>query len=633
MKLKNKFILSYFIVGLLPLLIFGAWSAFNYNKVILKNTSSFYKAQLFQINNNIITLISSVKYYIEKLSSASFIYPSSTALYTNFINADEKTFRYKITPEEQLIINEFRTYKMTHPYINSVYMGFEDGAFVRSEPRPRPSKYDPRKRPWYTLALENPGKVMQVPPYLSVTSDDVNIALVKTISRNGKISGVIGTDITLDRMSNFIHNIELLKGSYIMLTDANGIILTNPDKTKLFRPVSELGGNITQSLLINKEGVIRLVLNKIDSYLYYYTSPEFGWKICAIVPANTIREQHLGLLAVMIIAIIILAGLCAAVSFYLAKKLSSPFDRLIADMQKLTDKIKSQGYPQKISISEDDEIQKLADAFNEMSVSLASAYLELKSSLKRITELDKLKSAFVSMVSHELRTPLTIIKGSSSLLAKSIDSNLSEKQKALIEMILNSANKFQIIIDDLLDISKIESGVFTVKKIMCDISSAANHAADEISEQASKKNITIERIYADRIMWQADSLRLSRILFNLLNNAVKFSPENSSVKIKIEILAGNKISLPEYLESIISLRDNYLLISVTDSGPGVQDYYKDKIFDKFFQVEDTLTRQHQGAGIGLSIAKGLTEAHGGLIWVVSDGPDKGSTFCVVLPKK
>ncbi|PKL90814.1 MAG: hypothetical protein CVV21_11060 [Candidatus Goldiibacteriota bacterium HGW-Goldbacteria-1] len=632
MKLKDRFVLSYFAAGFLPLLLLGIWSIINLNNLNIKTMSAFYNAQLFQINNNINTLLLSVKQDVESFSADKTLASVSYHTFTNFLEADEKTFKYQFSSQEQLIINKFLSYKQAHPYVNSVYIGFINGAFVRSEIRPRPTKYDPRVRIWYKLAAENPGKTMQTQPYLSLTSDDVNIAMAKTIYFNSELRGVFGIDLTLDRISNFVHNIKLLKGSYIMLADSSGMILTNPDKTKLFKHISILNGKTISKIMENREGFLKIPMDKIPSYIFYYTSPELGWKICAVVPVRTAQEQSLNILFGMGLSIIILAILCLLASYYMADKLSNPFNRLINDMRGLSEKIKNRGNIDKIDIRGDEEVQNLAKAFNNMGKNLSDAYKELDSNFKRVTELDKLKSAFVSMISHELRTPLTIIKGSSLLLKKSMDTPINKKQSELLEMIVNSANKFQIIIEDLLDITKIESGVFSVKKTLCNISSAADESINNVFEPARQKNIMLIKNYNDELFWQADVFRLGRIFSNLLNNAIKFSPENSGVNLEIEILPGSMTGFPDYLKNTIKPDEEYLKISVTDNGPGIQDIYKDKIFDKFFQVEDILTRKHQGAGIGLSIAKGLSEAHGGFIWVVSDGVDKGSKFCVILPK-
>lgn len=630
LKLKTRLILSYFIAGFFPLLVLGLWSLLILNRINLNNMSDFYKAQLYQVNNNINTLLSSVSQDIENLSSDALLLSGPYENFTSFLNADEKTFRYSISRREQAIIDKFHSYREAHPNANSVYMGYINGSFVRSEPRPRPTKYDPRDRIWYTLAAANPDKIIRTPPYLSLTYDDVNIAVAKSIYENGRLRGVIGIDLTLDRMSNFVHNIRLLKGSFIMLVDPDGMILTNPDKSRLFKHISSLNSGVIMEMMSKQDGFLRIPLNNEDSYVFYFTSPELKWKICAVVPVKTAQGQGFQILLIMCFAIILLAVLCVVVSFYLADKLANPFNRLINDMQSLSEKIKKRLYIDRISAPEDEELQRLADAFNDMGRSLSEAYLELDNNLKRITELDRLKSSFVSMVSHELQTPLAIIKNSSALLLKS-PAGSDARQKELLDMIQSSTEKFRNIIDDLLDISKIESGIFKVNKVFCDISAAADTCVQNAS--ASGKKITITKKYGKNIMWQADPYMTDRIICNLLNNAVKFSPENSEITVEIEILSGADTGCPEHLESIIFLNDEYLKISITDKGPGITDTYKDKIFEKFFQIEDILTRNHQGAGIGLSIAKGLAESQDGFVWVVSEGKDKGSKFCVLLPKK
>ncbi|HNZ30115.1 MAG TPA: hypothetical protein PKJ42_08995, partial [Candidatus Goldiibacteriota bacterium] len=162
MKLKTRLILSYFAAGFFPLLVLGAWSILSINRINLNNMSDFYKAQLYQINNNINTLFSSVRQDVENLSSDAMILSGPYENFTNFLKADEKTFKYNISPREQAIIDKFHLYREAHPFVNSVYMGFVNGSFIRSEPRPRPTKYDPRERIWYTLAAANPDNFLQL---------------------------------------------------------------------------------------------------------------------------------------------------------------------------------------------------------------------------------------------------------------------------------------------------------------------------------------------------------------------------------------------------------------------------------------------------------------------------------------
>jgi len=144
-----------------------------------------------------------VKYDVHELSINEEVRIHDASSFTNFLNATEETFQYTIGPEEQEIIDTFRDYQVTHPYVSSVYMGRENGAFVRAFPRARPTAYDPRERPWYILAKEHPGAVMVTDPYQAVTTPDVNIGIVNALlDENGTFYGVVGADITLVNLTN-----------------------------------------------------------------------------------------------------------------------------------------------------------------------------------------------------------------------------------------------------------------------------------------------------------------------------------------------------------------------------------------------------------------------------------------------
>jgi hypothetical protein len=130
--------------------------------------------------------------------------------FTNFLNAAEDSFEYRIGVLESEIIEILNAFRANHPNVNSVNMGRENGSFVRSHKRPRPTRYDPRIRPWYVLEKDNPGKMMRTTPYRSVTSAEVNISLVTALSdANGTVYGVLGTDITLVNLTDYIASYQV----------------------------------------------------------------------------------------------------------------------------------------------------------------------------------------------------------------------------------------------------------------------------------------------------------------------------------------------------------------------------------------------------------------------------------------
>lgn len=618
MRLRTRLILGFLITGILPLLIFGIIGILFINKTMFNDFNNFYQSQLFHINNNINTLIDDVKFDVENLTQNRCVIIKNDKNFTNFLNANENTFKYNIGTDEQKIIDIFYSYLKTHPYINSVYMGRENGSFVRSYPRPKPTKYDPRERPWYKIAKENPDKIMVTEPYISVTSDDVNIGVVKAlVDENKKVYGVVGADITLDKLTEFVSHIKLIKGRYIVIFDKNKKILTYPDKNMLFRTIDDLKIKNLQKIFAKEKGYINIKFNdKGSNYLFFYTDENKGWKICSIIPSQIITKHFINITTIIFSGILFIAIIFIVISLMVANNFYSPLKTLLNGINNLVDRIKSKMPYENININTKDEIQELSESFNIMGKELTSAYHKLNGNYRRIKEIDKLKSAFISMVSHELRTPLTIIKGSTALLSNDKILTANKNNLELLKMTHDNINRLQTIIDDLLDLSKIETGVFPVVKTKNNIIEILNNTIEEILPVAKVKNINIIKKYDDGILeWNFDKIRMERVITSVLNNAIKFSYENSEIEVDVRIIKGKDLDVPCYVESIIFFEKNYLLISIADKGIGIEKEYLEKIFDKLFQIEDPLTRKYPGAGIGLSISRSIIEEHNGYMWV------------------
>jgi len=153
--------------------------------------------QLEQLDFALTSFMEEAENNVRTLAANELVRSRDDEHFTNFLEADEETFEYDYTELELSIIDVLNGFRITHPYVNSVYMGRENGGFVRSHPRSRPTQYDPRQRPWDTLAAENPGQVMRTEPYQSVTTSDVNLGIVTALlDENAQVYGVIGADIT-----------------------------------------------------------------------------------------------------------------------------------------------------------------------------------------------------------------------------------------------------------------------------------------------------------------------------------------------------------------------------------------------------------------------------------------------------
>ena len=237
---------------------------------------------------------------------------------------------------------------------------------------------------------------------------------------------------------------------------------------------------------------------------------------------------------------------------------------------------------------------------------------DLKAAVDRAESADRLKSAFLATMSHELRTPLNSIIGFTGILLQNLVGPLNDEQKKQLTMVQGSAQHLLELINDVLDISKIEAGQVTIYPSEFYLNEAVQRSLEKIVPMAEKKGLTVNSdISPDRILLNNDQRRVEQILINLLNNAVKFT-EKGEVKVKCQVT------------------DGYVLTSVSDTGIGIQPEDLEVLFKPFQQIDTGISRQYEGTGLGLSICKRLVELMGGQISVESEW-GKGSTFSFTLP--
>jgi hypothetical protein len=192
MRLQAQVFLQYVAVGIFVLLLVGIASTPILQEQELDSVEKESISQLEHIDFALTYMIEESKADILQLAMDDRVQYRDDSNFTNFVNVTGDDYVYNITPEEQAIIDVLRDFQDSHPYVNSCYMGRENGAFVRAYPRAQPTQYDPRERPWYQLALETPGEVRVTDPYRAVTTDDVNIGIVLTLIDNGTVYGVGG---------------------------------------------------------------------------------------------------------------------------------------------------------------------------------------------------------------------------------------------------------------------------------------------------------------------------------------------------------------------------------------------------------------------------------------------------------
>lgn len=238
---------------------------------------------------------------------------------------------------------------------------------------------------------------------------------------------------------------------------------------------------------------------------------------------------------------------------------------------------------------------------------------ELSRVLEEVRIISKRKTDFVSSVSHELRTPLTSIKGYASLLLSGKFGALPEDVKLRLAKLNNHTDELVQFINDLLDISRIESGRVTMHQERCGIQKMVEEVLDILSVLLKERQIEFSHTIADNAKYVlADSAQIKRVFINIINNALKFTPEQG----KITLQSSNT---PEGIQ-----------IDIIDTGCGMPEESLNKIFEEFYRVDNSINQQLKGTGLGLALVKNIIEAHKGRIWVKSK-IGEGSTFSFLLP--
>ena len=241
----------------------------------------------------------------------------------------------------------------------------------------------------------------------------------------------------------------------------------------------------------------------------------------------------------------------------------------------------------------------------------ARALAQVNEELRR---LDELKSEFLAIVSHELRTPLTAIIGYSRLLMRQVHGSLTQKQLEQQEAIFRIAQRLTDLINDLLDVSRLEAGRVELQVKPTDPWQIVDQAISIVAVAAQAKQLQIKNDVPARVhAVNADPARLQQILVNLVGNAVKFTPQGGSVRI------------------VGGVHGDQAWIAVEDTGVGMAREELARIWDPFYQIESPLRRRHGGSGLGLSIVRRLVELHGGLVRAESDGENRGSRFTFTMP--
>jgi two-component system, NtrC family, sensor kinase len=444
--------------------------------------------------------------------------------------------------------------------------------------------------------------------------------------------GVIEADVDLRSVVDAIDRARIGAAGYAYAVDGDGTVIAHPDINLVARHTSFAGLPQVQAALTGTATTRADVVTtgrdpsgrEVLSAFHSVDAPRW-WVFVeeplseAFAPIESALWRTAALLVVFLLVAI-------ATSVVLARNLVRP----IESIQVAASRIGAGALDQRIEIASRDELGALAEEFNRMASRLQESYAgleqqvdertrELTSALTKLDEKTREleaaslhKSEFLANMSHELRTPLNAISGFSQVLRKRLYGEINEKQSDYLDEILASSHDLLNLIDDVLDLSKVEAGQIELDVAPFSLPATLERGLVVVGEQASKGNVRISLDSDPGIdTVTGDERRVRQVVLNLLWNAVKFTPAGGAVGIRTARLDGE------------------VHVSVTDTGPGIPPEDQGRIFEEFQQAAAG-KEQREGTGLGLALSKRLVELHGGRIWVESE-VGKGSTFVFTLP--
>jgi signal transduction histidine kinase len=415
---------------------------------------------------------------------------------------------------------------------------------------------------------------------------------------------------------------------YVYAIDARGVPIAHPNSAA-FTNRSLAFPQVTKALASSSTGsTVGRNLRGQEVLSTWATVEPVGWKVFVEQPESAAFAPVRGKIwrTALLLAAFLAVGV--GLSVLLARRLVRP----VKQIRTAAARIGAGAYDERIELRRRDELGGLADELNGMAASLQASVQSLEQRVEeRTRELEtalaerdekshlleiasRHKSEFLANMSHELRTPLNAIIGFSQVLRQRLFGPINEKQEEYLDDILSSGNHLLSLINDVLDLSKVEAGQVELEVASFSLREALERGVVMVREPASRRGVAVAlELAPDVDLVEGDERRLRQVVFNLLSNAVKFTPEGGSI-----VVASTQV-------------DGEVQVSVTDTGPGIVAEDQERIFEEFQQTEVGV-QQREGTGLGLALSKRLVELHGGRIWVESE-PGHGSCFVFTLPIK
>ncbi len=491
---------------------------------------------------------------------------------------------------------------------------------------------------WGTHKTRKKGFFFPIPQWgwtMGVSVDFQQIELESQVKMQNIIKGLNET----------CSNIQISKSGFICMFDSKKNVLIKPTGkgNEGFLNVinSETNNSVLDDLMAayqEKKTLFRYRQNnnfstsEIEVQISYFKA--FDWYTVVAVPVEEIQDPAKKMVTRQsyIIICIFLGSLIAV--FILVSRISKPLDMLAEYAKELPlsdftqEEAQEHHSIEELPAKYNDEVGRLAKAFIFMKEELRKNVLktiETKSTKDRLErmaaeEANKAKSEFLANMSHELRTPLNHIIGFTELVVDKNFGEINDIQEEYLNDVLSSSKHLLSLINDILDLSKVEAGKLKLEATEIELRILLENSLMMIKEKSMKNQIKLSTDIHEDVPETiiADERKLKQIVYNLLSNAVKFTPAGGQILLNSKRVRRND-------------SDEFVEISLTDTGIGLKDEDQERIFGHFEQVENSMSRKFQGTGLGLALTRQLVELHNGKIWVESQGEGKGSTFRIVLP--
>lgn len=504
------------------------------------------------------------------------------------------------TKDATQIITYLEKCKLDYPTVRNYVYTDPEGLIIYST-NPQAIGLSITERDYYNRIVNGEEKVVSN-LVIGKTSKVITILVARSIRENGELKGIVYSAINIDKLDLVLPQNRLGKSSSFAISDRNGMIVFRLGSPNLSLEKRKIPGD---------SPILKSLSGEIAYYTNHHGVVDGQERIGASVPISEIRwvssatiltkevvekADSEAKVSIIIMFLIVLASLIIVI--YFIADLLKP----IKALQKASNEIACGDFDVRINLKREDEFGQTAMAFNKMA--------------EGIEQYDKLKTQFFSNLSHELKTPLSVILASTQLVSKLKPiGSCPNHNKIQNQLKIIRQNSYRLIrmVGNLIDISKYDAGYLNMKFGNHDIVKLVEDISLSIVRYAETKEIEVlfdTEVEEKIITCNPDAIE--RVILNLLSNALKFTAANGNVYINLFD------------------KNDYVEISVKDNGIGIPKEKLDSIFNRFEQVDNSLSRNHEGSGIGLSLVKAIVEAHKGSITVESE-IGQGSEFIIKLP--